>query len=135
MKSITTLVVVWVLLLASTPARANVCDDILHLADKWHALANYIDAHSDDGKLRKSEIAKVAQESRQLLPPTKVLGSFLASEFKGNNEQRVRALGKQILAALDELGGLKDDDDWDEDVKIIDRLVEVIDKVVEQCDK
>jgi hypothetical protein len=64
-----------------------------------------------------------------------VLGNALVSEFKGKSEQRVRALGKQVLAALEELGGLKDDDDWDEDVKIIDRLVEVLDKVVVECDK
>jgi hypothetical protein len=45
----------------------------------------------------------------------------------------LRALGKQISAAIDELTGLGEDDDWDEDVKIIDRLVEVLDKVVDSC--
>src|SRR5262249_13004047 len=120
---------------APTPARADICDDISKLADRWHKLANYIDDHSDNGRLRASEIRKVATDTRALAPPTKNLGNAIVNEFKGKNDQRVRALGKQILAALEELGGLKDDDDWNEDVKIIDRLVEVLDKIVEECDK
>src|SRR4051812_10068140 len=100
MKTICTLIAGFALLLAAMPVRADICTDIVHLADRWHAVANYIDAHSDDGKLRKSEIKKVAQEMRQLVPPTKVLGEFLAKEFTGANEQRVRALGKQLLAGL-----------------------------------
>jgi hypothetical protein len=135
MKTVSTLIAGTVLLLAAEPSRADVCDDINKLADRWQKLANYIDDHSDNGKLRKTEIAKVAQDTRQLAPGTKELGNGLVREFKGKDDQRVRALGKQILAALEELGGLKDDDDWDEDVKIIDRLVDILDKVVEQCDK
>jgi hypothetical protein len=42
-------------------------------------------------------------------------------------------MGKQIAAAIEELGALGPDDDWDEDVKIIDRLVEVLDKVADWC--
>ncbi len=121
--------------LLAIPSRADVCDDIHALANKWHGLANYIDGHSDNGHLRKNEVAKVARDARALAGPTRTLGVFLANEYKGANQQRVRALGKQILAALEELGGLKEEDDWDEDVKIIDRLVDVTDKVVEVCDK
>ncbi len=135
MRTISTVIATFALLLAALPARADLCEDIKHLADRWHQLANYIDEHSDNGKLRKNEITKVAREARTLVPPTQELGNVLAKEFKGANEQRVRALGKQILAGLEELGGLKEEDDWDEDVKIIDRLVEVTGKIVEQCDK
>src|SRR5579863_6794653 len=103
MKTLSTLIVGSVLLLSAAPARADVCDDIRHLGDRWHNLSNYIDSHSDDGKLRKSEIKKVAQDARPLVEPTKNLGSVLISEFKGKDEQRIRALGKQILAAMEEL--------------------------------
>jgi hypothetical protein len=116
------------------PSRADVCDDIHRLANRWHDLANYIHDHSDNGKLRPKEIAKVGGEARQLLGPTKTLGDFLVKEYDGSDAQRVRAQGKQILAALEELGALKEDDDWDEDVKIIDRLVDVTDNVVNVCD-
>ena len=121
-------------MLASAPVvKADVCDEISALGDRWHALSKYIDDHSDDGKLRKNEIRKVSAETRVLVPPTKVLGTRLVENFKGKDETRVRAWGKQILAALEELGTLTEEDDWDEDVKIIDRLVEIIDKVSEVC--
>ena len=123
----------WIAFL-TMPSRADVCDDIHGIANRWHNLANYIHEHSDNGTLRKNEIAKVAGETRQLVNPTRTLGTFLANEYQGADAQRVRAQGKQILAALEELGGLKEDDDWNEDVKIIDRLVSVTDHVVEICD-
>ena len=135
MRALTSILAGFALLLAALPARADLCDDIHKVANRWHALANYIDEHSDGGKLRAGEIKKVAAEARNLAAPSKVLGNALVNVYKGKNEQRIRALGKQILASLEELGGLNDDDDWDEDVKIIDRLVEVLDKVTEECDK
>ena len=134
MKTILYGLAIGCLLLVTAPRmKADVCEDISKLGDRWHKLSTYIDEHSDDGKLRKSEIRKVAQETRTLVPPTKALGEVLVKEFKGKEDQRVRAWGKQILAALEELGALGDDDDWDEDVKIIDRLVDVVDKVAEAC--
>lgn len=120
--------------LLAASAHADLCDDIHRLANRWHNLANYIHEHSDNGALRKREIAKVAAETRLLVDPTKTLGTLLTKEYEGVDKQRVRALGKQILAALEELGGLQEDDDWNEDVRIIDRLVEVTDHVVEICD-
>ncbi|MBS1872675.1 MAG: hypothetical protein JSU00_05645 [Acidobacteria bacterium] len=135
MKILSIFAIGCLLMVSAQRLRADVCEDIGHLGDRWHKLANYIDEHSDDGKLRKSEIRKVARDTKELMPPTKALGEVLVKEFKGKDEQRVRAWGKQILGAIEELGGLTDDDDWDEDVKIIDRLVEVIDKVAAECDK
>ena len=132
--TISTLIAGFVLLLAALPVRAGICADINHLAERRYKVANYIDEHSDNGKLRKNEITKVAQEARVLVPPAKVPGSVPAKEFKGSNQQRVRALGKQILAGLEALGGLKEENDWDEDIKIIVRLVEVTGKIVGQCD-
>jgi hypothetical protein len=116
-----------------TSAKADDCDDISKLADQWHKLANYIDNNSDDGKLRKAQIAKVSKDTKALAPGTKELGDVLAKEAKGKDLARVRALGKQISAAIDELGALGEGDDWDEDVKIIDRLVEILDKVADWC--
>lgn len=121
------------LLVLAPSAKADGCDDIANLADRWHKLANYIDEHSDDGKLRKKEIARVSKETKALTPFTKEFGDALVKEAKGKDVARLRALGKQISAAIDELGALGENDDWDEDVKIIDRLVEVLDKVVDSC--
>ena len=124
------------LLFAAPGLRADTCDDIHHLSTRWDKLSTYINDHSDEGKLRKSEANKVISELKVLVPPTRALGSVLISEFKGKDEQRVRALGKQMMAALEEFGGLKDDDDdWDDVVAIFGRLVEVIDKVADECDK
>ena len=127
-----TLLAAAALCFAALPARADVCDDVTHAADGWHKVANYIDEHSENGKLRPSEVQKVAHDARELIPYTKELGSALVRE--GKQDQRTGALGKQILAALEELGGLKDAD-WSEAVVIIDRLVEILDKVDEQCRK
>lgn len=137
MRNITTLsaLILGCFLFVATPSlHADTCDDIARLADQWHKLANYIADHSDGGTLRKNEIQKVSRQTRDLVPPSKDLGNALVKEFRGKQDQRVRAWGKQILAMLEELGGLGEDDDWDEDVKIIDRLVEVIDKVTAECD-
>jgi len=135
MKTLSTFVLGTVLLAASlAPAKAGGCDDIRHLGDRWHALATYIDNHSDDGKLRHSEIKRVADDARPLIEPTKRLGELLVSEFQGKDEQRIRALGKQILAAMEELGGLNDDDDWDTVSSILERMAGVIDNVVDQCE-
>ena len=133
MKFLSAMVMGLMLLVAAPAAKADGCDDIANLADRWHKLANYIDEHSDDGKLRKREIAKVSKDTKALTPFTKAFGDALAKEGKGKDTARLRALGKQISAAVEELIGLGEDDDWDEDVKIIDRLVEVLDKVVDGC--
>jgi hypothetical protein len=123
-----------VLLLPVIPARADVCEDVGVLADKWHDLGDYIEEHSDDGGLLKTEIKKVSTDMRALVRPTLEAANTLVKGIKGKNDQRMRALGKQMLGALEELGGLKEDDDWDEDLEIIDRLVLELDKVVELCD-
>lgn len=132
MKLLSGIVLGLILLFSAPQAKADGCDDIAKLADRWHKLANYIDEHSDDGKLQKREIAKVTKDTKELAPFTKAFGEALAQE-KGKEATRLRALGKQIAAAVEELLGLGEDDDFDEDVKIIDRLVETLDKVTEAC--
>jgi len=115
-------------------AKADGCDDIAKIADRWHKLSTYIDDRSDNGKLRKKEIAVVSKQTKELTPFTKAFGDELAKiTGKSKEESRLRAMGKQISAAVDELGNLGEDDDWDEDVKIIDRIVEILDKVSEAC--
>jgi hypothetical protein len=136
MKALYSLTIAGLLLFAAPGLRADTCDDIHTLSSRWDKLATYIDNHSDDGKLRKSEVNKVIAELKVLVPPTRELGNVLISDFKGKDETRVRALGKQMSAALEEFAGLKDDDDdWDDVVAIFGRLVEVIDKVADQCEK
>ncbi len=119
---------------AGDTCAADACEDIEMLADKWHNLADYIDEHSDDDGLQKSAIKKASADLRTLVRPTLDVGNSLVKGFKGKTDLRVRALGKQILAALEEIAVLKEDDDWDEDLEIIDRLVGELDKVVELCD-
>jgi hypothetical protein len=136
MKALFSFMFAGLLLFAAPGLRADTCDDIHNLSSRWDKLATYIDNHSDDGKLRKSEANKVIAELKVLVPPTRALGGVLISDFKGKDETRVRALGKQMMAALEEFAGLKDDeDDWDDVVAIFSRLVEVIDKVADECDK
>jgi hypothetical protein len=136
MKTFSTLLLTGLLTFAAQGLRADTCEDIHNLSARWDKLATYIDGHSDDGKLRKSEVNKVISELKILVPPTRELGNVLVSEFKGKDEQRVQALGKQMMASLQEFAGLKDhDDDWDDVTSIFSHLVEVIDKVGDQCDK
>jgi hypothetical protein len=136
MKAFCSLMIVGLFTFAAQGLRADTCEDIHNLSARWDKLATYIDKHSDDGKLRKAEVKNVIAELKVLVPPTATLGNVLVSEFKGKDEQRVQALGKQMMAALEEFTNLKDDDDdWDDVVSIFGRLVEVIDKVGDQCDK
>jgi hypothetical protein len=136
MKILQTVLLASFCLFTAQGLRADTCEDIHSLADRWDKLATYIDNHSDDGKLRKTEVKKVIADLKVLYPPTKALGDVLVSEFKGKDEARVQALGKQMLASLQEFAGLKDDDDdWDDVVSIFSHLVETIDKVGDQCDK
>ncbi len=136
MKIIYSLMIAAIVTFAAPGLRADTCEDIHSLAERWDKLATYIDNHSDDGKLRKAEVNNVIKELRVLVPPTRKLGDVLVSEFKGKDEQRVQALGKQMIAALEEFAALKDDDDdWDDVTSIFGRLVATIDKVGDQCDK
>jgi hypothetical protein len=136
MKAFCITMIAGMLTFAAQGLRADTCEDIHNLSARWDKLASYIDSHSDDGKLRKSEVNRVISELKILVPPTRELGNVLVSEFKGKDEQRVQALGKQMMASLQEFAGLKDDDDdWDDVISIFTHLVEVIDKVGDQCDK
>lgn len=112
------------------------CESIHKLSDQWDKVSTYIDDHSDDGKLRKSEVRKVIADLKILVPPTRNIGNVLVNDLKGTDEKRIQAVGKQIIAALDEFNALKDDeDDWNDVTDIFDRLVELIEKVGDWCEK
>jgi hypothetical protein len=112
------------------------CESIHQLSDQWDKVSTYIDDHSDDGKLRKSEVRRVVADLKILVPPTRKIGNVLVNDLNGTGEKRMQAVGKQIIAALDEFNALKDDeDDWDDVTGIFDRLVELIDKVGDWCEK
>src|SRR5260221_404383 len=96
MKILSALAMGSLLMLASAPVlKADVCDEISTLGTRWHKLSEYIEKHSDDGKLRKVEVKKVVADLQEIVPPTKVLGNRLIENFKGQDNQRVRAWGKQ----------------------------------------
>jgi hypothetical protein len=137
MKVFCTLMIGGLLTFSAPSLRADRdCASIHELSEQWDKLTTYIDDHSDDGKLRKSEVKKVIANLKILMPPTRKIGDVLVGDLKGTDEQRMRAVGKQIIAALDEFNGLKeDDDDWDDVVGIFGRLSELIDKVGDWCDK
>lgn len=120
---------------ASQTLRADTCDDIGGLGDRWHRVADYIDKHSDDGKLRKSEVAKVQSTARELFPSTKALAKILSEEFSSKNkdEARAKSLGKQLQANIDELAALGDGDDWDDVGEIVTKIGDVLNKVADLC--
>ena len=122
---------------AATPLRADGCDDIGSLGDRWRRLSDYIGTHSDDGKLRKAEAAKVQQTAHELLPPTKAFADVLVKDFssKKADEARPKSLGKQLQASIEELAALKDDDDWDDVAAIVGHIGETLDKVADICSK
>src|SRR5882724_11415722 len=120
---------------ASTPLRADNCDGIDKLGDSWHGVADFIEKHSDNGKLRKADVAKVQATARQLFPATKGVAKVLVEEFssKKKDEARFKSLGKQLQANIDELSALGDDDDWDDVGQIVDKIGDVLNKVAELC--
>jgi hypothetical protein len=105
------------------------CDEIHHLANEWQTLANYIHEHNDNG-LDADEIAHVAGEEHRLMPTTKSV-VHAAVNTGGEYAQ----LAGHMQSVLDELDGIDDDDDWHEDVKVIDKLVDSVDAVTHECDK
>jgi hypothetical protein len=124
-----------VLLGASVPAHADTCDNIGTLGDRWHRLSDYVDKHSDDGKLRKTEAVKVRDTAHELIAPTKALANVLVTEFssKKADEARPKSLGKQLQANLEELSALGPDDDWDDVSAIVDKIGDILNKIADLC--
>ena len=109
--------------------QANICDDIHALANRWHKVANYIhERHGEE--LPASERREVTKQERQLISPTK----DLAKLCKGDDNKRVQSLGKQISSVLEEYEALGEHESWDEDVKVLDKLVEILDNLTHLCD-
>ena len=71
---------IFLLLAGSAPigaAAADGCETIEDVGEKWHKVADYIEKHSDNGKLLKAEAAKVRSTVRDISP----LSSELAREL------------------------------------------------------
>ena len=47
---------------------------------------------------------------------------------------KIKALGNQLSALLDEYVAINSIDTWDEDVAVIDKMVDVLDKLTGICD-
>ena len=122
-------------LASSTALRADPCDDIGKMGDGWHGIADYIDKHSDNGKLRKSEVAKVRTTAHQLMPETVALAKVLVEDFSAKKKEkaRIKSLGKQLQANLDELKALNDDADWDDVGEIVGKIGDILTKLAEIC--
>jgi hypothetical protein len=121
-----------VLLAMVTPARlrAGECDVIDQIGDKWHAVADYIEKHSDDGKLRKSEAAKVRTTVHEISPGTSELSTTLIAL---KDEPRAKSLGTQLKGNLEELAALGENDNWDDVGEIVDKIGDIMNKVAEVC--
>jgi len=121
--------------IASTPLRADTCEEIGKLGDKWHSVAEYIEKHSDNGKLRKAEVAKIQSTAHELMPSTKAMAKVLVEDFSSKNkdEARAKSLGKQLQANLEELSALGDGDDWDDVGAIVDKIGDILNKVADLC--
>ena len=118
-----------------TPLRADGCEDISKMGESWHGVADYIEKHSDNGKLRMADVAKVQVTSRKLMPSTVALAKVLVEDFssKKKDEARVKSLGKQLQANLEELEALGDDSDWDDVGEIVDKIGDVLTKLADIC--
>jgi hypothetical protein len=122
------------LLVAAPQAQAGPCDSIGNIADRWHKLANFIDENSDEGTLKKAHIPRVLKEARAILPATKTFGDELAKAPANEPALiRLRGIGRQISGLADEITAFNVEDDWDEAVDLIDKLVEQLDKAIEVC--
>ena len=112
---------------AQPPAPA--CASIVQLSTRWHDLAEYIVEQNGDGEGLDNDAEEIVRESEaRLRGPTRSLANLLT---KGN--PRLRALGRQLLAMLDELNAIQDDEGWEEDVRVMDRLADVLDTLVSMC--
>jgi hypothetical protein len=116
-------------LLLSSIASANICDDVHALANRWHRLANAIHERTHEN-LSPADRKRVAKEDRLLIPPSRELVTICSKE----SDKRVQSLGKQLAALLDEYASLNDNESWDEDVKVIDKMVHVMDDLTGICD-
>lgn len=116
------------------PARihaGNSCDDIEALANQWHELADYIDEQtSDEGNISAKARAHVRQEQKALLPRTRALAAKLVLVKR----KRIQGLGRQLQGILDQMEDADPGDAWEDDVRLIDRMVDVIDDATDQCD-
>ena len=137
LKSTLPLLGIAILLAAGLPAplRADGCEDISKMGESWHGVADFIENHSDNGKLRKADVAKVQVTSRKLMPSTVALAKVLVEDFssKKKDEARVKSLGKQLQANLEELKALGDDSDWDDVGEIVDKIGDVLTKLADIC--
>ena len=126
---------IFLLLAGSAPigaAAADGCEAIEDVGEKWHKVADYIEKHSDNGKLFKAEAAKVRSTVRDISP----LSSELAKELMAlKDEPRAKSLGTQLKGGLDELSALGENDDWDDVGEIVDRIGDILGKVADVCRK
>lgn len=118
-----------IVLLIPGIASANLCDDIHGLANRWHKLANAIHERTHE-ELSGADRKKVATEDRTLIPPSRELVTVCNKE----RDKKIQALGRQLSALLEEYAALNDDESWDEDVRVIDKMVVVMDELTTICD-
>jgi len=105
---------------------ANLCDDIHALANRWDKLADTIHNRKGDN----ADHRKVAAEDRKLIPPSRELVALCRKDTP-----KVKAWGNQLAALLDEYAALNNNDSWDDDVAVIDKMVDVLDKLTHYCDE
>jgi hypothetical protein len=119
----------------AAPLRADPCGDIGKMGDGWHNVADFIDKHSDNGKLRKADVAKVQASAHKLMPETVALAKVLVEDFSSKNkdEARIKSLGKQLQANLDELKALGDEADWDDVGEIVSKIGDILSKLADIC--
>lgn len=108
--------------------RADICDDIHDLGTRWDNLATFIHERPKD-QLSRGDQKKAEQEKRNLLPPTRQVARLAAQANKS-----YQSLGKQLVAIVEELQSLDQKDTWDDDVRVIDKLVATLDEIVKKCD-
>ncbi len=114
----------------STPAKADICDDINDLANAWNEIANFLNEHEDEG-FSEADANEIDKLVNLALEPTQNLGEALT---KLGDEEEVQ-LGHELLQYVHELHNRRHGDLVSYLVDVIDDITDTLDGVVDYCDQ
>ncbi len=114
----------------STPAKADICDDIDDLANAWAEIANFLNEHEDDG-FTEAEANEIDKLVNVALQPTQDLGEALT---KLGDDAEVQ-LGHELLQYVHELHNRQHGDLVAYLVDVMDDITGTLDAVVDYCDQ
>ncbi len=114
----------------STPAKADICDDINDLANAWNEIANFLNEHEEEG-FSEADANQIDKLVNAALQPTQDLGVALT---KLGDEEETQ-LGHELLQYVHELHNRQHGDMVAYLVDVIDDITDTLDAVVDYCDQ